>query len=65
MSTELKTLNVTEVAQILQSTVSTVLLEIRRGKLHAKKIGRSYRVTPQSVEQYLGIQPVQPAKEQK
>ncbi len=42
-----------QVAQILQVHVLTVYTYIRRGKLDAIRLGRSYRITPKDLTRFI------------
>jgi excisionase family DNA binding protein len=42
-----------QVAEILQVHVLTVYSYIRRGKLDAIRLGRSYRVVPKDLERFI------------
>jgi excisionase family DNA binding protein len=41
-----------EAAEFLKVNVRTILREIERGNLKAKKIGKGFRITRQSLEEY-------------
>ena len=45
-------LTLQEAAASLGVAASTLRVQIRKGKLRAKKIGRDWTVTPQEVERY-------------
>ncbi len=47
------TLTTTDVAKILKRSIQFVRGEISRGMLPAAKIGRSWRVTPEDLKQYI------------
>jgi excisionase family DNA binding protein len=42
-----------QVAGILQVHILTIYSYIREGKLDAIRLGRSYRITPQDLEQFI------------
>ncbi len=60
MNLEYKVLTVREVARALRVSEDTVRGEIGRGRLLARKVGRSFRIPADALERYLdlGVQPV-------
>ena len=50
---DIKVYTVDEVADILQVTRRTVYNYIKEGKLNAKKIGKSWRITSKDIEDLL------------
>ena len=44
-----------EVAEMLKINKRTVLNEINRGNLKAKKIGNKYRITEKAIQEYMNI----------
>lgn len=45
-----------EAAAALQVSLDTVLHEIRRGNLVARKVGRAYRISPRVLERYIDME---------
>ena len=48
-----KLLTPEQVADILQIHILTTYNYIRRGKLNAIRLGRSYRITPEDLERFI------------
>lgn len=53
MQDHLELLKTSEAAKILRVSEATVLREIHRGKLPARKVGRKFRILRSAVEEYL------------
>lgn len=49
-----------ELANLLQVSERTLMREIKQGKLHAFKVGRALRFTPEAVQEYINNQQVKP-----
>ena len=49
-------LTVQEIADYLRTTIRTVRGLIRKGKLKALRVGRSYRITKEALNEYLRSQ---------
>lgn len=57
-----ETLTVLETAAALQVSRETVLHEIRRGNLLARKVGRGYRISPRVLERYIDMVEGEPGR---
>ncbi len=51
----LKSYKTSEVSLILDCTIATVKSEIQKGRLKAFKVGAEYRISEQSLEDYMGV----------
>ncbi len=50
---EIKVYTVEEIAELLKVTKTTVYSYIKKGELKAKKIGKYYRITEESLREFI------------
>jgi excisionase family DNA binding protein len=63
MNTNVNLLTPEKVAEILQINILTVYSYIKKGKLEAIRLGRSYRIVPEDLEHLIELNRVNHGKE--